>query len=139
MKTRRKSQITHKIISRIMIIGLTGFIITSAISYITLVPPLRSRALKNVQNVNSKIITQTDYLLSHIQNYADGITTSKELKIAIDTKLVHFINEYFIPGLKNFLPQSRIDYQCVLSSPIIGNINRMNAPFPKLRRLPDNP
>ncbi len=88
MKTRRKSQITHKIISRIMIIGLTGFIITSAISYITLVPPLRSRALKNVQNVNSKIITQTDYLLSHIQNYADGITTSKELK----TSLINYVD-----------------------------------------------
>lgn len=85
MNTWGKSRIRKKIVSRIVIIGGSTFIIILILAYLMLLPPLKEQAMDNAYNASSQIIWQTDFLLSSIRAYAEDIISSTELKRAFSS------------------------------------------------------
>ena len=116
MKIQWKSKIGRKIFFRIIIIGSLTFVITLILSYFTLLPPLKERAITTAQNGNSQIIQQTDYLLSYIQDYEKTIASSPEF----NSSLMRYYNNptnqnYQLVCLSlNNIASLRINVRCII-------------------------
>lgn len=116
MILRARSRIGSKIISRIIILGILASFIALFTSYLTLLPPLKDRAIGNARNVNKQIAQQTDYLLSYIKDYAESIPSDESFK----TSFVNYVNN---PGSDQY-------YQLVCL-----NLNRLSSQRSYIRNI----
>lgn len=68
--------IRKKITARILLIGAVMFLLTTALSYVVFVPPMRRDAVETARQVNTEIVQQMDSILGFVEDYTENLDLS---------------------------------------------------------------
>lgn len=71
-----EKSIRDKVSSRILLIGISMFLISLVLLYVLFVPGMRKNAIDRVENANKEVIQQIDSQMSFVQDYTENLALS---------------------------------------------------------------
>ena len=72
----KERSIRKKITAQILIIGADMFPLTTALSYVVFVPPMRRDVVETARQVNAEIVQQMDSILGFVEDYTENLDLS---------------------------------------------------------------
>lgn len=113
-----EKSIRDKISSRILLIGISMFLISLVLLYVLFVPGMRKNAIDRVENANKEVIQQIDSQMSFVQDYTENLA----LSVAQNPEILRYFS---MPGEQNrnrasLLLNSLISYEGVVRCVMIS-------------------